>query len=207
MIDILCGKQRVLKYISMFIRNEISLFALLTLYHRFVLKLLLDDYSSLEDFGLDLPQDVLCDEYGLRLVPEAVDPVIFSGIFWVIDDDLQLLMFGIPCDERGNIVGTSAVQPNSRSGKTYNHKITWETVVATDPIHKPYNKHPYNYFPRGRVEIDNRCAVIFINPHINQPDIVDEIKLKFGLGNHKITKIRIVEDNSAHYQCLFDWEY
>ena len=171
-----------------------------------MLKWQLDDYSSPGGFGLDLPQDIFYDEYGLRLVPEAVDPVIFSGIFWVIDDDRQLLMFGIPCDERGNIVGTPALQPNSRSGKTYNHKITWETVVATDLIHKPYNKHPYNYFPRGRVEIANRCAVIFLNPYINQPDIVDEIKLKFGLVNHKITKIRIVEDNSFHYQSLLGRE-
>ena len=75
-----------------------------------------------------------------------------------------------------------------------------------DDICFEMNKHPYDYFPRGRVEIANRCAVIFINPHINQPDIVDEIKLKFGLGNHKITKIRIVEDNSVHYQCLLGRE-
>jgi len=118
--------------------------------------------------------------------------------------DHQLLMFGIPCDGRGNITGTPEIQPNSKSGKTYNHKITWETEIMNKHVHEPYNQNPYNYYPRGRVEISNRRAVIFLNPHINQPGIVDEIKLKFGLGSHEISKIRIVEDGSVSYKCFLD---
>jgi len=193
------GTQRLLKYISMFVKGEINLLALLTLYNRIMLERQLENYSSPWDFGLNFPQEILEEEYGLK--PEPVDPVIYSGIFWVIPEDniltnYKLLTFGIKCDERGNIIGTPAIQPNSKSGKSYSHKITWETEIKNNSAHKPYNQNSFDYYPRGRVEITSRRAIIYLSPNINHSFILGDIKLKFGLNSHKISKIRIVEDNS-----------
>ena len=136
---------------------------------------------------------------------------IFSGIFWIVTESVELpehklLLFGIPCDENGNITAMPEIRPNSKSGNTYNHKFTWETEIMGKQIHKPYNRRFYNYYPRGRVEISGSQANIFLNPHINKPHIIDEIKYQFGLDNLKISEIRIAEDGSKHYKCFFDWQ-
>ena len=204
-------EQRLLRYVSLYLKGEINWLALLTLQSRIMLENKLNNDLRLCDYGLDLPQSILAEEYSWE-EDEAIEEIkIYSGIFWVITEDIdltehQLLMFGIPCDEHGNIISTPKLQPNSESGKTYNHKLTWETEVVGKRTHETYSRNPYYYYPRGRVEIANKRAVIFLNPHINQPDIVNEIKLKFGLGSKKISRIRIVEDGSYHYRCFLDTE-
>ena len=72
---------------------------------------------------------------------------VYAGIFWVIAENADLtgwhlLMFGIPCDGYGSIISKPEIEPNARSGKTYNHKITWETEVENNPDHEPYNRNP-----------------------------------------------------------------
>ena len=129
------------------------------------------------------------------------------GIFWVISDseDLQsytLLCFNVPCDTFGNTIETPAMQLNSKSGKSYNHKAIWDSEVKNNPLHKPYNKKNYNHYPRGRVEISNNKAMIYLNPNINQVRILEDIKVTFGLNGDNILKIRIIADNSAHYACF-----
>jgi len=137
--------------------------------------------------------------------------MIQAGIFWIITEtneleDFHLLMFGITCDEYGNITDAPVIQPNSKSGKSYNHKTTWEAEVIGSAAYNPYNKNPFDYYPRGRVEIAKKRAVIYMNPNINKPIIIEEIKARFGLGCNLITKIRIIADNSLHYRCFIDKE-
>jgi hypothetical protein len=132
-----------------------------------------------------------------------------SGIFWVLTDNgemenYKLLAFTIPCDARGIVTGRHTIPLNSKSGTTYNHKIMWESRVRNNPAYKPYNKKGYDYYPRGRVEVANNKAVIYLNPHINKPEIVDEIKDKFGLSEQNIGSVRVVADNSAHYGCFIN---
>jgi len=134
-----------------------------------------------------------------------------SGIFWVItdsrnSDNYLLLTFRLPCDEYGNLTDTPELPPNSRKGKTYNHKLTWEAVVRNDSTHNPYNKKAYDYYPRGRIDISNNKAIIYINPHLNRDDIINDIKRRFGLNKHTISKVRVFCDNSVHYQCWIDRE-
>ena len=132
-----------------------------------------------------------------------------SGIFWIISDysdlsDYKLLMFDIPCDVFGNNIGTPAVALNSKSGGTYNHKKLWESEIKNNSAHKPYNKKDFDYYPRGRVEISNNRATIYLNSNINQTFIIDEIMGQFGLSQRNISSVRVVVDNSAHYQCFID---
>jgi len=135
---------------------------------------------------------------------------LHSGIFWVITEtseltDWELLVFEIPCDTNGNVIKETPIMLNAKSGSTYNHKKLWESEIKNNTAHKPYNKKNYNYYPRGRINISNNKATIYLNPHINIPKIIDEIKQKFGLLPQNISTVRIVSDGSKHYECFLDW--
>ncbi|MCL2185833.1 MAG: hypothetical protein FWB86_08295 [Treponema sp.] len=142
-----------------------------------------------------------------EIQPEAKP--LCSGIFWVISDysdlsESKLLMFKIPCDSNGNPDNTHSIELNSKSGNTYNHKKLWESEVKNNNEHRPYNKKDYNYYPRGRVEISNNRVVIYLNPHINEPDFINLIKHEFGLSACNISEVRIIADGSEHYWCFLD---
>ena len=134
-----------------------------------------------------------------------------AGIFWIITDDCDLdeymlLSFEIACDVFGNPSGTHTIELNAKSGNTYNHRKIWENEIKNKPIHKPYNKMDYNYYPRGRVEIANNKATIFLNPRIFEPLIINEIEKRFGLTQSVISEKRVIADGSAHYKCWLDGE-
>ena len=132
-----------------------------------------------------------------------------AGIFWIITDDCDLdeymlLSFEIPCDVFGNPSGTHTIELNAKSGNTYNHRKIWENEIKNKPIHKPYNKMDYNYYPRGRVEIANDRATIFLNPRIFEPCVISEIEKRFGLTQNNISERRVIADGAAHYECWLD---
>ncbi|MCL2775859.1 MAG: hypothetical protein FWD71_21315 [Oscillospiraceae bacterium] len=134
-----------------------------------------------------------------------------SGVFWVISDssdlkDYNLLAFEIPCDAYGNVIEVPEIALNAKSGNTYNHKKLWENEIENNPAHKPYNRKPYNYYPRGRVDISNNWATIYLNPNIDRADVISEIRRRLGLSAQNIPKVRVVADNSEHYQCFIDWK-
>ena len=132
-----------------------------------------------------------------------------SGVFWILSDnndlsEYRILMFGIPCDSDGNPLNTHSIELNSKSGNTYNHKKLWESEIRNNNEYRPYNKKEYNYYPRGRIEISNNKAVIYLNPYINKPNFINEIKREFGLINN-IHEVLVKTDGSVHYQCFLDW--
>jgi len=107
-----------------------------------------------------------------------------NGVFWVIDGELLAFPFGT-VDTYCGI---------AKSGLTYNHKKLWPDVKP-----KKCNK-PYNYYPRGRVEITNSGKpVIYMNPNIDE-SIISDIKVEFGLGVEPV----INYDHSNHYKCYMD---
>jgi hypothetical protein len=133
-----------------------------------------------------------------------------SGIFWVLSDSYDLsgyefLPFKIPCDRDGKPDNTHTIELNSKSGTTYNHKKLWEDEVKNNSKYRPYNRKDYDYYPRGRVEVSNNKATIFLNPHINNHDFINLIKENFGLLSSNISEVKIVSDGSEHYQCFLDW--
>lgn len=82
----------------------------------------------------------------------------------------------------------------AKSGENYNHRLLWNHVRP-----KGCNKE-FDYYPRGRVEIDKRGrAVIFMSPYIEQayvPQIMD------ALGITELSRVHY--DGSQHYKCHFD---
>jgi hypothetical protein len=144
-----------------------------------------------------------------KFFEEVKDKELSSGVFWVISDDYDLkdykmLVFDIPCDPSGLPDGTHSIELNSKSGMSYNHKKLWEDEIKGNSAHRPYNKKEYNYYPRGRVEISNNRATIYLNPHINESRFIDEIRRKFGLSTNNIQEVRLLVDGSVHYRCWID---
>ena len=106
-----------------------------------------------------------------------------SGVFWVVEGDLLAVLF----DE-------NAETGIAKSGRNYNHRLLWESVRP------PGCKKDYEYYPRGRVEINKRgAAVIYLNPNIGEKTLA-EIRAFFGLPDD----VRVHYDGSDHYRCYLD---
>lgn len=100
------------------------------------------------------------------------------GVFWDIDGKL----FAYPFYD-------DSTEGVAKSGNTFNHKLLWKFINPTR------SNVPYNYYPRGRVEITRSGkAIIYLNPNI------PEIKKEFGIRE----KPRILYDYSEHYKCHLD---
>ena len=103
-----------------------------------------------------------------------------KGVFWLIDGNI----LAVPYNENFSY-------GLSRSGDTYVHKEIWEYV-------RPKGcKEAYNYYPRGRVEINRKGkAIIYLNPQIDEK-YLDIIRTKIHLGDNR----RVIYDYSRHYKC------
>lgn len=113
-----------------------------------------------------------------------------KGPFWYNDETGEILSFPYDPDQLESA--------KSKNGLTYTHKKLWKEIAGQ------YSKYPYNYFPRGRVEIDNKGrSIIYMNPNV--PDsVVSEIRSQFGIPSGDV---RIIYDNSSHYKCHLDDGY
>jgi len=69
------------------------------------------------------------------------------------------------CDRNGNPAEPAAFR--SKSGENYNHKTEWAKLGR-----RVTGDRPYNYYPRGRVEIRNGKAVIFLNPVLDTDSVL-----------------------------------
>ena len=120
---------------------------------------------------------------------KGVANMVLRGVFWVIDDadgDDRLIfkMF-----EEGDNVGLS------KSGHNYNHRLLWEHVRP-----RGCNKS-FDYYPRGRVEMNNKgIPIVYMNMSISKEDF-ERIKERFCLGDD----YKIHYDGSEHYKCHNDY--
>lgn len=136
-----------------------------------------------------------------RLV-EDID--LQRGIFWIKDVNnisSSNLYFTIKCDSNGN----NLVDPEDATSKdnlSYNHENTWKKLTS-----KETNNKPFNYYPRGRVEIRNGKAYIYCSQYIYGDELKKWCIDKFNLTkSNGITSIRMLVDNSDHYKCYLDDE-
>lgn len=105
-----------------------------------------------------------------------------KGVFWIVEGELKAFIYS------GDIIGVA------KSGSTYNHKKLWQSRKP-DGCDKPYN-----YYPRGRVDVSNKGApVIWLNPNIEE-DRISEINSAFGLKG----EVTVKYDHSEHYKCYLD---
>jgi len=119
---------------------------------------------------------------------------LYKGIFWVkdIDNPTTELFFTIPSNVYGNVEATNLT---AKSGTTHNHKALWSTLG------KVTEGKPYNYFPRGRVEIANRKATVYFNQNLNTEFIKKLIVDTYNLTTRNgIEKVTFIVDGSEHYK-------
>lgn len=129
---------------------------------------------------------------------------LYCGIFWIVDldniDNNKKYCFQIPCFSDGTINNYNGLDLNAKTGTTYNHEKLWKTL----PTSLTHNK-AFDYYPRGRVQINNNKAVVFLNPNINTEDVQSFIIHEFNLNQHNgIIKIVFNSDGSNHYKCYLD---
>jgi NAD-dependent DNA ligase len=107
---------------------------------------------------------------------------MYKGIFWCyvscFDDDLYahtVLPVRVKCDINGK--ETENVEYSSKSGENFNHEIEWEKLAETS---RKYRNKPFDFYPRGRVEIKNGKVRIFANPIIIEDDEAKALIEKYG---------------------------
>ncbi|MDE7365487.1 MAG: hypothetical protein K2N27_11540, partial [Ruminococcus sp.] len=132
----------------------------------------------------------------------------YRGIFWIPDiEDVYSsdLYFPIPCDSNGNINDSDfEISPlmSSKGNDNYNHKNVWNSLSK-----KYTGGKPYDYYARGRIEIHNGTAFVYLSPHIPQDDLKKWLIDKFNLTSaNGIKRIKFNPDYSKHYRCYLDNE-
>lgn len=120
-----------------------------------------------------------CDVYKISETPKESS----RGVFWIIDNQL----FPFPFIENDTSAGVS------KSGLTYNHRLLWNEIRGKNGV-------PYNYYPRGRVDFNNKGKpIVYMNPNISL-SFIPAIKREFSL----LEEPKIYYDNSEHYKCYLD---
>lgn len=131
------------------------------------------------------------------------DSQLYQGIFWIVDTDNlennKSYCFLIQSKSDGTI-DYFELDLNAKSGTTYNHKKVWENLHSN----LTHNKS-FDYYPRGRVQINSGKAIIYMNPNICTEEIVDFIVDTFNLTKYNgINKVIPKADGSDHYRCYLD---
>ncbi len=118
-----------------------------------------------------------------------------KGIFWCTNFDAEsteLITVSVVCDKDGD--SQEPVQFSSKSGNNFNHRIEWDHLDR-----KITEGKSFDYYPRGRVEIKNGKATVFLNPIINKECIVRKITGAFDLMTGELNCISVKSDGSNHY--------
>lgn len=118
-----------------------------------------------------------------------------KGIFWCTKFDAEsteLITVSVVCDKDGD--SQEPVQFSSKSGNNFNHRIGWDHLDR-----KTTEGKSFDYYPRGRVEIKNGKATVFLNPIINKECIVRKITGAFDLMTGELNCISVKSDRSNHY--------
>lgn len=110
------------------------------------------------------------------------------GVFWVVDEKLLAFPF---CPDHPLV--PFYPEGIAKSGVTYNHEKLWNILFGK-------KAKPYNYYPRGRVEISSQGqSILYMSPHISAA-FLPEIKKAFSLYDEPIVRL----DYSKHYRCYLD---
>ncbi len=129
---------------------------------------------------------------------------MFKGIFWCyvicFDFDMythNLITVKVPCDGDGNPLEKADF--SSKSGDNFVHKIEWDKILEKNRFN-----HPYNFYPRGRVEINNGRIRIYANPVIICDEEARGLIVKTFELKEREKEIKWIADNSKHYQYDID---
>ena len=124
-----------------------------------------------------------------------------KGVFWCVGHDTDspdLITVSVECDANGK--SEIPTEYSSKSGDNFNHRLEWEKLGK-----RVTGGLPFDWYPRGRVEIKNGKCTVYLNPDINTDGIVGLIKETFGLLiSNRLREIKIIGDGSEHYRYFCD---
>ena len=121
---------------------------------------------------------------------------MYKGIFWRAlnrEGEPVWICRKVLCDADG-VPTEPFVDFSAKSGDNFNHKAEWEKLSRSVT-----DGRPFDWFPRGRVEIKRGRVVIYAHPSLTADDCVGQIKEEFGLAD---VDVRVVADGSSHYRAL-----
>ena len=131
---------------------------------------------------------------------------MYKGIFWCyvlcFDDDMfihNLETVRVQCDMNGNPL--EPIEFSSKSGDNFNHEIEWEKIMADV---RPGRRKPFDYYPRGRVEVKNGVIKVFANPVIVADEDAKDAVVHFFELKDVVDKIKWIADGSKHYEYCVD---
>lgn len=124
-----------------------------------------------------------------------------KGLFWLVKNDeekFELFCIKILCYRDGETL--EKIETGECESEKLNHERAWVQIDKQITKGKPYN-----FYPRGRVQIKKGKATIFMNPILHQKEILEKIITSFGLtAENGLTHIRVKHDNSYHYRFLIE---
>ncbi len=115
--------------------------------------------------------------------------MFYRGLFWIIEG--ELFSVKLPCDSNGDFLNEIPISLNGKENLT--HSEEWNKLP-----HRITKGKPYNYYPRGRVEIKDGKGRIFLNPDVFQTTTLEAICKEFEM--EKLMSIKPIIDGSAHYK-------
>lgn len=132
---------------------------------------------------------------GCDKIQKRGEEMLYRGVFWVRSlSERDIVTVRFQSDENG------VLTDNCLTAKDINHKHLWERLdsVVTGGL-------PFDYYPRGRVELRRGRALIFCSPHICTVELKSLITERFGLTQENgIKDVILKADGSSHYQCELD---
>lgn len=127
------------------------------------------------------------------------DEFYFKGPFWCLASSVDELNKGnyiLLCDkELCSYEGELNRKRLNKENQT--HEKVWENYK------QDYENVPYNYFPRGRVEVYKGKAYINLNSILNKTKIIDDIRKEYQVDKlyYEVFNIDELQDG-GHYSFL-----
>lgn len=112
-----------------------------------------------------------------------------KGLFWWTGE--RLLCVHFPCGADGNTLGAAAPLADWN-----NHRRAWARLPKDVTQGKAFD-----YYPRGRVELRQGRAYLFLSPLLCREEVVLRVKDAFGLDQ---LPVLLKADGSRHYRCYLD---
>jgi len=123
---------------------------------------------------------------------------LMKGLFWKIPNnngERKILTYAAACDRNG-IAEEGQPAYNSKKGDSFSHERAWP--LASENLPQRIRSKPWNFYPRGRVEIANGKATIYYNPLLAQWTGFEAAVIReFELDGFPA---RFVPDYSKHYE-------
>lgn len=122
---------------------------------------------------------------------------LYKGLFWW--DGKDLITLKIHCMPEGTPAYSARFF--NKEWHLCSHEVEWKKLKkAGDPRVKGIRY--YNDLPRGRVEVIDGKAMVYLHPDLNTQEMIDRISNEFGL--HKcmqgLQSIWFINDHTMHYR-------